>query len=61
MTTKSHDFPSRVKIEFKGKTGWIILDQIRTIDKVRMVKKLGRIEKDIIKRVKDILKEMLVD
>jgi len=61
MTTKSHDFPSRVKVEFKGKNGWIVLDQIRTIDRVRMIKKLGKIEKDVINKVKNTLQEMLVD
>jgi mRNA interferase MazF len=61
MTTKSHDYPSRVNIKFKNKNGWIILDQIRCIDKIRLVKKLGNIgEKEIIS-VKDVLKEMLIE
>lgn len=61
MTTKSHPYPTRIEIHFKNKTGWIVLDQIRTIDKTRLVKKMGKIEKEQIRKVKDVLKEMLVD
>ncbi|MEW6739977.1 MAG: type II toxin-antitoxin system PemK/MazF family toxin [Nitrospirota bacterium] len=61
MTTKSHDYPTRVKLTFHSKTGWIVLDQIRTIDKRRLVKRLGRISDAAIKTVKAVIKEMLVD
>lgn len=61
MTTKSHPYPTRVTITFKNKTGWIVLDQIRTIDKSRLIKKLGTIDSKKIAHVKSILKEMLVD
>jgi mRNA interferase MazF len=61
MITKSHPFPTRVELEFKKKTGWIVLDQIRTIDKTRLIKKMGNIDEQTIQRVKTILKEMLVD
>lgn len=61
MTTKSHDYPTRVKLTFRNKAGWIVLDQIRTVDKKRLVKRLGRISDDAIKKVKTIIKEMLVD
>src|SRR5690606_36917640 len=44
MTTKTRDFPSRVQCEFAGKTGQIALDQIRSIDKTRLVKKMGKID-----------------
>ena len=43
MTTKGHDYPSRVNFKFEGKNGQIVLDQIRTIDMSRLVKKLGKI------------------
>jgi len=43
MTTKGFKIPSRIDIEFNGKSGLIILDQIRTIDKNRLVNKLGTI------------------
>lgn len=61
MTTKSHDYPTRIKISFRNKTGWIVLDQIRTVDKGRLVKKLGRISDDAIRKVKGVIKEMMVD
>jgi mRNA interferase MazF len=61
MTTKSHDYPTRLKLKFQDKTGWIVLDQIRTVDKRRLVKRLGSITKSQIERVKGVIKEMLVD
>ena len=61
MTTKSKSYPSRIEINFDKKQGWIILDQIRTIDKSRLVKKLGAIRENEIMHVKNILREMLVD
>jgi mRNA interferase MazF len=50
-----------VESEFDGKRGWIVLDQIRTVDKSRLVKKVGKLQKKEIVRVKAVLKEMLID
>lgn len=61
MTTKSHTYPSRVEVHFQGKQGWVVLDQIRTVDKVRLVKKLGKIGAEEVSQVKASLREMLVD
>ena len=61
MTTKSHKYPTRIEINFENKNGWIILDQIRTIDKSRLIKKMGKIDKKTIQKVKDTLREMLVE
>lgn len=61
MTTKSHGYPTRVEIKFGGKHGWIVLDQIRTVDQARLVKKLGVMNQKDIKEVKRVIKEMLVD
>lgn len=61
MTTKSHDYPTRVTVEFKDKIGWIVLDQIRTVDKKRLTKKLGEIDRKTVQKVKAVIKEMLVD
>jgi len=61
MTTKSHDYPTRVALEFLKKHGWIVLDQIRTVDKSRLIKRLGKIEESIIQKVKNTIKEMLVE
>ncbi len=43
MTTKGFEFPCRIKCRFKGKSGLILLDQIRAVDKLRLVKRLGMI------------------
>jgi len=43
MTTKGRSYPTRVPCHFQGKEGQIVLDQIRTVDKARLVKKLGQI------------------
>jgi len=61
ITTKSHNYPTRVALEFDRKKGWIVLDQIRTVDKSRLIKKIGDIEPKTINQVKDKIKEMLVD
>lgn len=43
MTTKGHAYPTRVPCRFQGKAGQIVLDQLRTVDKARLVKRLGQI------------------
>ena len=60
MTTKSHNYPSRVQIDFQGKIGWAVLDQIRAIDKIRLVKALGKLNANKISEIKNVLNEMLV-
>ena len=44
MTTKGRPYPTRVPVRFKGKSGQIVLDQIRTVDKQRLVKRMGIID-----------------
>lgn len=61
MTTTSRKYPTRVPITFKRKKGFIVLDQIRTIDKKRIIKTLGKLDVLAITNVKQIIKEMLVD
>ena len=58
MTTKGREYPTRVNCHFQGKDGQIVLDQIRTIDKTRLIKKLGELSQDERKMVLDILAEM---
>jgi mRNA interferase MazF len=58
MTTKGRSYPTRVSCRFKGKSGQIVLDQIRTIDKTRFVKRLGRIDRRTADSVLSILAEM---
>jgi mRNA interferase MazF len=61
MTTKSRVYPTRIPLTFQGKKGWIVLDQIRTIDKKRVVKKLGKISPNKITEIKNVINEMLVE
>ena len=58
MTTKGRDYPTRVPCAFKDKEGQVVLDQIRTIDKSRLVQKLGRVDKQTQEDVLSILSEM---
>jgi len=61
MTTSSKKYPTRVEIKHDNKIGWIVLDQIRIIDKQRILKDLGKLSRSEIKEVKAILKETFVD
>lgn len=61
LTSKSKNYPTRIKINFKGKEGWIAIDQIRTIDKKRIYKKSGNLTTKQIAKIKRIIKETLVD
>lgn len=61
MTTTSHSYPTRVQLKFQNKTGYIVLDQIRTIDKKRIIKELGTVNNSIIKKIKSVLHEMLIE
>jgi mRNA interferase MazF len=58
MTTKGHAYPTRVACKFQGKQGQVVLDQIRTVDKARLVRKLGRIDSQTRVEVLSILGEM---
>ncbi|NEZ66385.1 type II toxin-antitoxin system PemK/MazF family toxin, partial [Leptolyngbyaceae cyanobacterium CCMR0082] len=61
MTTRGKQYPTRVVCQFQGKNGQIVLDQIRTVDKNRLVKKLGRISEDEQKMLLAILAEMFAE
>ncbi len=61
MTTKTRSFPSRVACEFEGKSGFIVLDQIRAVDKTRLGKKLGEIEEQTQVEVLEKLKEIFTE
>ena len=58
MTTKGFDFPCRIRCNFKGKNGLILLDQIRAVDKIRLVKKLGAIDENTQVELCDALQEL---
>lgn len=61
MTTKGQPYPSRIVCHFQGKDGQIVLDQIRTVDKNRLVKYLGQISADEQKAVLDTLVQMFAE
>ena len=61
MTSQSKNYPTRVEIKHDNKRGWIVLDQIRTIDKQRIVKILDNLSQKEISKVKMIIQETFVD
>ena len=58
MTTKGTSYPTRVGCKFQGRRGQIVLDQIRTVDKTRLVRRLGKIDKQTRTEVLSVLSEM---
>lgn len=60
MTSRSKQYPSCVAIEHDNKTGWVVLDQIRTIDKLRVVKHLGNLSESETKEIKSVIHEIFV-
>ena len=49
------------QVTLKNRKGWIVLDQVRTIDIRRIIKKIGKINGETVNEVKKVIKEMLVD
>jgi mRNA interferase MazF len=60
LTSKAFEFPVRIESKFQGKDGLILLDQIRTVDKRRLTKKLGVLDRRTARKVCDTLTEMFV-
>ena len=58
MTTKGKSYPTRIPVRFRGKSGQIVLDQIRTVDKSRLVKRLGKIDETTRAQVLALLAEL---
>jgi len=58
MTTVTRDYPSRVSCTFQGTRGQVVLDQIRAVDKSRLVKRLGKVSRTTQRKVADVLGEM---
>ena len=61
MTTKGRSYPTRVSCKFKGKTGQVVLDQLRTVDSARLAKKLGKISQKTGSEVLAVLQEMFAE
>lgn len=60
MTTAAKEYPTRVPCEFQGKEGQIVLDQIRTIDKSRLITRIGTIGPKVQMKVMSALQTMFV-
>ena len=61
MTSSSKTYPTRVEINHDTKKGWIVLDQIRTVDRQRIIKVLGNLTAKETAKVKAVLRETYVD
>lgn len=61
MTSQSKKYPTRIEVIHNDKTGWIVIDQIRTIDKIRILKVLDKLTDKEISAVKNIIRETFVD
>jgi len=61
ITSKSRNYPTRVPLKLKGKDGWVVIDQIRTIDKQRITKALKKLSPEEIAQIKDVIQETFVD
>jgi mRNA interferase MazF len=58
MTTATRSYPSRVEITFDGKSGQVVLDQIRAVDRFRLVRLLGSLDRASADKVLDVLQRM---
>ena len=61
MTSQSKNYPTRIEVKHNSKKGWIVLDQIRTIDKQRILKVLDKLTTKEIVKIKLTIKETFVD
>ena len=61
MTTGGQDYPWRVACRFQKRTGFVALDQLRTVDSERLVKRVGRLSSTTTTEVLEILEEMFTE
>ena len=61
ITSTLKPYPTRVEIKGKETKGWVVIDQIRTVDKRRFTKIFGKISENEILKIKEVLKETFVD
>lgn len=61
MTTKGRDYPTRIPLTFQRKKGQIVLDQIRTVDKSRLVKRMGKLDANTAAKTLTVLQEMFAE
>ena len=58
LTTVGHPYPFRVPCRFEGRAGYVVIDQIRTVDRDRLVRRLGKLSPSTLGRILAILQEM---
>jgi mRNA interferase MazF len=58
MTTKSRPYPTRVACQFRRKKGFVVLDQMRTIDRVRVIQRLGQLDDKTTMLVLSVLQQL---
>ena len=58
LTTGGHSYPFRIKCRFHGKICYIVLDQIRTVDRERLLHKIGNVSSSILEQALGVLQEM---
>lgn len=61
MTSSSKNYPTRIKVVQNGQEGWVVIDQIRTIDRNRIIKRFETLTNKEIEQVKNVIKETFVD
>lgn len=61
MTTGGHSYPFRVACRFQKKDGYIVLDQVRTVDRARLVRRLGRLTPGTLSKSLRVLQEMFAE
>ena len=61
MTTAGKAWPTRVPVTFQDRQGYVVLDQIRTIDRSRLLRRLGRLDRETARRVLSVLREMFAE
>jgi len=61
MTSQSKHYPTRIEVRHNDKKGWVVLDQIRTVDRMRILKVLDKLTDKEIAKLKSTIKETFVD
>lgn len=61
MTAKGRDYPTRISLIFQRKKAQIVLDQIRTVDKTRLVKRIGKLDSNTAAKTLAVLQEMFAE
>ncbi len=58
MTTGGHEYPFRIRCRFQGRDGYVVLDQLRTVDRARLVRRQGKLHRATLGKCLKALREM---